>query len=185
MKNTNADAVTELHTVMTDALYNIQEILEEQLKAKKKSDYLSLVMPLLMAVIVKTTEIAETRHQGLSKAILGSLHKMTAGETNTFDIMQDIQSKEDALVYSISKINPNDQTEAMNYLGQRLADSIHKHLLELPLPLQNDEMRLRGIEALLSNVLNSTFDKEQAHNVLDQFNKHVHMVLDDYGNAKI
>jgi len=179
MKSTKASAITELQTVMADTLCKMQKILEEQLNTTKQSDYLSFVMPLLMAIIYKIAEVAENKHRGLSEVILGSVHEMTAGENSAFSTIQNIQSKEDALAYSISKINPKDQTEAMNYLGQRLADSMHKHILELPLPLQNDEIRLRGMEALLANILNSTFNEEQAHSVLDQFNEHVHMALDD------
>jgi len=47
----------------------------------------------------------------------------------------------------------------------------------LPLPLRSSEVLLRGMEALVSNLLNQKFDNP--HQILDSFCEHVHMSLDD------
>lgn len=68
-------------------------------------------------------------------------------------------------------------TTAMNYLGQELATTLFKALHELPMPLRKPEMLLRGVEALLTNLINQKFDNP--HNILDSFCDHVHMSLTD------
>jgi hypothetical protein len=60
--------------------------------------------------------------------------------------------------YSVSNIEPDDMTTAMNYLGQELSTAFFKGLHELPMSLRKPEMLLRGIEALLTNLLIKKFD---------------------------
>ena len=82
--------------------------------------------------------------------------------------------------YSVSNIDENDTTTAMNYLGQKLSITLFKGLNELPAPLRNREVLLRSIEALLSNLLINKFDNP--HQVLSDFCSHVEMVL-NYSNT--
>lgn len=70
----------------------------------------------------------------------------------------------------------------MNYLGQKLGESLYKGLHELPMPLRKPETLLRGIEALLANLLNQKFDN--SHDILDSLCEHVHMTLDNLQGRK-
>jgi hypothetical protein len=79
--------------------------------------------------------------------------------------------------YSVSNIDSDDITTAMNYVGQELSTTLSKVIHELPLPLRSLEVFLRGIEALLTNFLNQKF--KDPHQVLDDFCEHVHMALND------
>ncbi len=68
----------------------------------------------------------------------------------------------------------------MNYLGQELGTALFKHIHELPAPLRKPEMLLRGVEALLANLLDKKFNKPlDPHQILDSFCEHVHMTLND------
>ena len=94
-----------------------------------------------------------------------------------------IKKQQSGLVnYSVSNIDCNDQTTAMNYLGQELSTTLFKTIHELPKPLRSPEMLLRGIEALLANLLNQKFNN--AHQMLDDLCAHVHMALDDLKTRK-
>ena len=66
---------------------------------------------------------------------------------------------------------------AMNYIGQNLAATLFKSIHELPAPLRTQEMLLRGVEALLGNLLHQKFSN--AHDILDSLCEHVHSALDD------
>jgi hypothetical protein len=88
-----------------------------------------------------------------------------------------IQSEKGSISYSVSDIGEHDISTAMNYLGLQLSTTLTKGIHELPLPLRNQEMLLRGVEALLANLLNDKFD--HPHSVLDTFCEHVHMALNN------
>jgi len=85
--------------------------------------------------------------------------------------------------YSVSNIAEDDMETGMNYLGQQLTTALFKGLHELPMPLRNQEMLLRSVEVLLSNLLNEKF-KDDAHRLLDSFCEHVHMALTDLESRK-
>lgn len=94
------------------------------------------------------------------------------------------QIEQGATDYSVSNINSGNVTSAMNYLGQELATTLFKVIHELPLPLRSEEMLLRGIEALLSNLLDQKFNDHDPHQVLSNFCEHVHMALDELKDRK-
>ncbi len=83
------------------------------------------------------------------------------------------------LRYSVSQIADDDMEAAMNYIGQELGSALSKAVNELPMPLRQQETHLRGIEALLSNVLNQRFTNP--HEILDTLCEHVRMGLDSLG----
>tara|TARA_B110000879_G_scaffold208822_1_gene295201 strand:+ start:73 stop:351 length:279 start_codon:yes stop_codon:yes gene_type:complete len=80
-------------------------------------------------------------------------------------------------MYSLSDIEPDDATKAMNYVGEKLSVILFKSICELPTELRTEEMMLRGIEALLGNLLNQKFSNP--HDILDSFCEHVHSSLKD------
>ena len=85
--------------------------------------------------------------------------------------------------YCLSDIQPDDMAGAMNYLGKAMSTALFKGLYELPNPLQKEEILLRAIEALLTNLLNQKFSNpDNPHDILDSFCEHVHMVLNELQN---
>jgi len=93
-----------------------------------------------------------------------------------------MQSNNGLVNYSVSNIESDDDVTAMNYLGQELGTALFKGLHELPLPLRKPEMLLRGVEALLANLLNQKFNN--SHDILDSLCEHVHMSLSDLERRK-
>ena len=85
--------------------------------------------------------------------------------------------KENSPHYSVSGIDSDDIPTAMNYVGQQLAITLTKALHELPMALRRPETQVRGIEALLANLLSQKFTN--AHEILDSLCDHVHMALND------
>jgi hypothetical protein len=92
-----------------------------------------------------------------------------------------MQSENGSISYSVSDIDAGDPAMAMNYLGQQMSTTLFKGIHELPLPLRNQEMLVRGVEALLANLLNDKFDNP--HDILDSFCEHVHMALNDLATS--
>lgn len=68
---------------------------------------------------------------------------------------------------------------AANYVEKELSVSLSKSINELPISLRNQEIFLRGIEALLSNLLHDKFAEDNPHQIIDHFCEHVHMSLKD------
>ena len=54
---------------------------------------------------------------------------------------------------------------------------------ELPKSLRCPETQLRGIEALIANLLNQKFDN--AHDILDSMCDHVHLALNNLASGKL
>jgi hypothetical protein len=78
---------------------------------------------------------------------------------------------------SLSDINENDPSGAMNYLGSELSATLYKKMYELPTSLLSKELPLRAIEALLVNLLHQKYD--HPHDILDQFTRNAHLSLAD------
>ena len=89
------------------------------------------------------------------------------------------QIKNGSSHYSVANIAPDDLEMAMNYVGQELGVTLFKVVHEIPLPLRGKEILLRGIEALLANVLHGKFSEDQPHKLLDSICEHVHLGLKD------
>jgi len=96
--------------------------------------------------------------------------------------IRDLHENSGSMQYSLSDIAPNDVTGGANYVGKELSIDLFKHIHDLPVPLRTDEMMLRSVEALLTNLLNDKFDN--GHYVLEQFCEHVSMSLNDLQQRK-
>ena len=175
------NAITdELNQVMTSALFQLQRILDKDLV--RKDNFLPMIQTFLIGIISTTADLANNVLPGSTQVIYADI----TAATKMGDLMavRQQQLEQGAMDYSVANIKSQDATTAMNYVGQELATTLFKAINELPLPLRSTEMFLRGIEALLSNLLEQKFKDHDPHQVLSNFCEHVHMALNDLKNRK-
>lgn len=168
------DVITdELNQVMTTAIFQLQKIVTKDLV--KKHNFLSVVKLFLSSIISTAGDLVELAEPGSAQIMYADLEALV--KAGGFRAIRKQQADQGSTNYSVSNIDDNDPTTAMNYLGKELSTTLFKAIHELPMPLRSPEMLLRGIEALLANLLNQKFNN--AHEILDDFCGHVHMALDD------
>lgn len=172
MSNNN-DITDELKQVMANALFQLKKLVDSDMA--RKHDFLSIINIFLLGVISTAVDLVEINLPGSAPFIYADVE--AAAKLGGLRAIKNMQSANGAIQYSVSNIEPDDMTTAMNYLGQVLSTALFKGLHELPVPLRKPEMLLRGVEALLTNLLNQKFDN--SHNVLDSLCDHVHMSLMD------
>jgi hypothetical protein len=162
----------EAHKALKTATFAIQDYINPY----RKSDlHLTKLKLILMAVVSSTVQIAEANGDNCTEYLWSEIENM-AKEGGLNCVAEKIK---EGRVYSISDMAADDVGSGMNYLGQHMATSLYKHIHDLPVPQRKPEMYLRGIEALLGNILNNHFAEFDKHKILDDFCSHLHMALDD------
>lgn len=135
------------------------------------------IMAIVLTGCVSTVaDLLELKYEGASSY----LYKETEAAIKQGGIanIQKKQTENGGAKYSISDIKENDFENGMNYLGQALSTTLFSAIHELPESMRKPEMLLRGVEALLANLLNQKFrDLGDVHNILDSLCEHVHMNL--------
>lgn len=169
----NNDITRELNQVMLTAMLQLKDLVNNDLS--QKHDFLSIVNTFLLGVISAAVDLVELSLPGSAPFIYADVE--AAAKLGGLRAIQNMQSANGAIKYSVSNIDPDDMTTAMNYLGQELSTALFKGMHELPMPLRKPEMWLRGVEALLANLLNQKFNN--SHDILDSLCDHVHMTLTD------
>lgn len=172
----NGKTFDKLQGIMTDALLQMQVLIASD--ENRREDYLSAINLFLTGVISTAADMAEVIFPGSSSYVYTEIE--AASKEGGLRAVRDAQAK--GRSYSVSNIAPDDFGEAMNYIGQELGITLFKHIHDLPVPLRKPEMLLRGIEALLGNVLDQKFGEafgEDPHKILDSLCEHVHMALKD------
>lgn len=167
------DITSELQSVMTEAMLKMQALCDAG--DSGKSSFLSIVKLFVMGVISTAADLAEVSTPGSAPFLYADIEAVA--KNGGMRAIQERQLKSDAPGYSVSQIKPGDDTMAMNYLGHHLSADLFKRLHELPEQMRSQEMLLRAVEALLTNLLNQKFDS--SHAILDSFCEHVHMALSD------
>jgi len=173
MSNANKN-LDELQQIMADALFQMQRLTDDNLT--KHDNFVPMVKLFLIGVISTAADLVEVTSPGLSSYLYAEIE--AAAKQSGLRAIRDSQGKGGAS-YSISEIGSDDETLAMNYIGQELGTTLFKAIHELPMPLRKPEMFLRGIEGLLANLLDKKFAEHNPHQVLDNLSEHVHMILDD------
>jgi len=163
----------EVSAIMTKALFVLKDLVDND--AEYEMDYHQVVTLFLQGVISTAIDLAELNSPGVSPMIYADIE--ASSKVGGLKSIKKRQSENGSISYSVSDIGANDPAAAMNYLGQQLSTTLFRGIHELPLPLRNQEMLVRGVEALLANLLNDKFDNP--HAVLDTFCEHVHMALND------
>ena len=164
----NAD---ELSAVMTQALLRLQALVDND--PTQQIDLLMTAKTFLLGVVSTSIDLIELSSPGSAPLLYADVE--AAAKMGGLRAIKEAQKQMGSPHYSVSNIEPDDMETAMNYLGQELGTALFKSLHELPLPLSKPEAMLRGIEALLANLLNQKFNN--AHDVLDSLCEHVHMAL--------
>lgn len=165
--------MSELNQSMTNALLQLQKLVNNDLS--QKHDFLSIVNTFLLGVVSTAVDLVELSLPGSAPFIYADVE--AAAKLGGLRAIKNMQSANGAIKYSVSNIDPDDMTTAMNYLGQELSTALFKGMHELPMSLRKPEMWLRGVEALLANLLNQKFNN--SHDILDSLCDHVHMALTD------
>lgn len=167
-----SDVYSKLQEIITGAMLELQEVAGEAHKAEFVNG-----MKLLMEGIMSTTaDLAEVNVEGSGIYLYSEIE--ASAKKGGIRHIRDTQGKS-GNTYSISDIDDNDVTTAMNYVGQELSTTLFKTIHELPKSLRGLEMFLRPIEVLLANLLNSKFRDVNPHQVMDNLSEHVHMMLND------
>ncbi len=167
------DITEELQVVMAEALQHLQKLIAND--NSKTHDLLSIVKVFLLGVVSTAVDLVEITMPGSAPFIYADVE--AAAKQGGLRAIKQAQLEKGSMTYSVSNIGPDDISTAMNYLGQELSTALFKGLHELPMPLRKPETFLRGIEAMLANLLNQKFDN--SHQILDNLCDHVHMALDD------
>jgi hypothetical protein len=163
----------ELNQTMTNALLQLQKLVNRDLT--QKHNFLDIVKWFLLGVISTAVDLAEINSPGATPLIYADIE--AAAKLGGLRAIRKMQLESGSVSYSVSNIAPDDMTTAMNYLGNELSTALFKGMHELPTPLRNMGLLLRGIEALLANLINQKFDNP--HQILDSLCEHVHMALND------
>ena len=166
------DPMTELNQIMADALLKIKKLVDDD--ETNQHDLVNTTKWFLLGVISTAIDLVEFQEPNNSPILYAEVE--AAAKAGGLRAIQKLQSQGN-VHYSVSNIEPYDATMAMNYIGQALGTTLFKTIHELPIPLRKPEMFLRGIEALLANLLSQKFN--HSHDVLDSLCEHVHMALND------
>jgi len=164
--------------LMTQALFALRDLVNND--SEYEMNYSQVVTVFLQGVISTAIDLAELHSPGISIAIYADIE--ASSKLGGLRSIEKIQAENGSISYSVSDIASNDVGSAMNYLGQKLSTTLFKGIHELPIPLRNEEMLVRSVEALLANLLHQKFSNP--HEILDSFCKHVHACLDDLVNRK-
>lgn len=170
MKKAKKDP-NKLTETMISVLMPLQELCNED-------HDLSEISVFLIGVISTCADLMELKHPGVATQYIYTEIE-AAMKLGGLRSIRDHQIKNGSSHYSVANIAPDDLETAMNYVGQELGITLFKVIHEIPLPLRGKEILLRGIEALLANVLHGKFSEDQPHKLLDSICEHVHLGLKD------
>ena len=166
--------VLDIQTILTRSLHELIALCQGQDSSLGDDKKLFVVSNFLKAIISTASGLMEIQIPGGASFLYAEIEK-DAKSGGLMSIHSFGGKLSDTI--SISEIEEDDFPGAMNYLGQQLSTTLFKGILELPKSLQNQEMFLRGIEALLVNLLHQKFN--DPHDILDQFTRNAHLSLAD------
>lgn len=169
----STEITDDLLKVMTAALLELQILVNKDVY--QESDFSSIVKVFLLGVISTAIDLVELTSPGSAPFLYADIE--AAAKHGGIRAITKMQLENGSASYSVSNIAPGDLETAMNYLGKELSTALYKGLHELPMSLRSSEVLLRGIEALVGNLLNQKFNNP--HQTLDEFCDHIHMALND------
>ena len=108
--------------------------------------YHQVVILSLQGVISTAIYLAELHSPSVSPVIYADIE--ASSKLGGLRSIAKMQSEKGSISYSVSDIGAHDLATAMNYLGQQMSTTLFKGIHELP--LCNQEMLVRGVEALLA-----------------------------------
>lgn len=165
--------IDEFKTLMESALFQLQELTKHD--HPQRIDFVQLVNIFLQSIISASVDLLGSSYPESAPYLYSEIEAIA--RSGGLLAIQKRHSKGDHLMDSVSHVDPGDQFGAINYLGQHLSIALFKGIYELPPAHRNEEMLLKGVEALLTNLLHQKFD--HPHEVLDFFYEHVGLALDE------
>ena len=169
------DQSKKLQKLQLKALTITQEIIEA-LDEDSDRNFIPELAIILTGIISTAADLSELKHQGASTYLFKEVESAVkqGGIRNINKLHEEMGS----VSYSISDIEPHEFEKGMNYLGQELSTTLTNSIHDLPTTMRKPEMLLRGVEALMANLLYHKFkDLGDVHNILDSLCEHVHMNL--------
>lgn len=179
MTDNSKNNTAELTKTMHEALLQLQSLVNQN--PEQNPDFLGVVKTFLLGVISTAIDLAEATHPGSTPLLYADLE--AAMKMGGLREIAKASANHGTAQYSVANMDEDDMASGMNYIGQQLSITLFKSLLELPMPLRNQEMMLRSVEVLLANLLNQKFT-DHAHQILDSLCEHVHMALTDLEQRK-
>jgi hypothetical protein len=170
----NSEKTQKLQIEILDKLRELTDLVDDDQNQVTKA--VPIMTIILTACVSTVADLLELKHEGASSY----LYKETESAIKQGGLanIRKKQTENGGANYSISNIGENDVENGMNYLGQELSTTLFNSIHELPETMRKPEMLLRGVEALLANLLNQKFrDLGDVHNILDSLCEHVHMNL--------
>ena len=134
----------EVSAIMTKALFTLKDLVDND--QEYEMDYHQVVTLFLQGVISTSIDLAELHSPGVSPVIYADIE--SSSKLGGLRAIEKMQSENGSISYSVSDIDAGDPAMATNYLGQQMSTTLFKGIHELPLPLRNQEMLVRGVEAL-------------------------------------
>lgn len=166
-----AEVMDRLETVMKNALFKLKSLVDPDLT--QKTDFVPIVTLFLQSLISTAADLAEFSCPGAGAYLYSEIE--AGAKAGRLRAIEDITTQKESVSGSVSDLSLEDVEIAMNHLGQTLSHALFKGLSELPNPFQNQDMVLRGVEVLLTNLLYKNF--EEPHPVLEQFCDTVYAAL--------
>lgn len=177
---TSEKITDDLNRTMASALKELQRLVDADLSSRR--DFVPVVSAFLGGVVSTGAGLVELQLPGGGLAVLASVEAFAKARAvnSVRAAVTSVEQRSD----SVSEIAVSDVPAAMNYLGLELSVALFKAIHELPAAHRKPEMLLRGVEALLANLLSQRFANSSPHDVLDSLCEHVHMALDDLEERK-
>lgn len=179
-KKSDEQVAKELSQTLIGALWKVKDLFPDT--PNKDTRFLSIATTFLSSIITTTADLLEVNLPGSCSLLYADIEALA--KNGRFLLVKDAL-KNGSARYSIADIGPEDFENGMNYIGTKLSETLQTSIQELPLTLRTPEMFLRGIEALLGNLLHQKFNTpNDPHKILDSLCEHVHGGLNDLSNRK-
>lgn len=167
--------ISDIQSIITSSLQELIHLCKDSTISDEKN--LFVVSSFLKAIVSTSAELMDVQIPGGAGFLYAEIEK--DAKSGGMMSIHNFGGKLSETI-SISEIEEDDLPAAMNYLGQKLSTALFKGILEIPTSMQSMEVMIRGIEALLVNLLHQKLDNP--HEVLDQFTNNAHMSLTDAQN---
>ena len=175
------EMIAEMHATTKQAFERMIDSIDADTKSTSIIPALSLS---IVSVVSMIADLLEVKYQGASTYFFKEVE--TGLKLDIVEKIKSFQQEKGGASYSLSDIAPNDFENGMNYLGQALSETLFSTIHELPKSMHTQEMLLRGVEALLANLLHSKFRAlGDVHSILDSLCEHVHMNLKALDNKVV
>jgi len=156
--------------VMTKTLGELHKIIEKECDYKHPKETMVLMIGFINGVIFQIREKLDTLELGLGKQLLEAINALTTPEhAKTFE---KLNNNDPSLAESASGISPDDFSQAITFLSNKLTGDLKTHLSELPLLLRNDDVLLLSLAFVVANIFQA-IDNNDLDTCIDKFSENI------------